>query len=189
MSLLVHDHSGLSVNGSIELRVFSPAHLRREIKAWDALDRGQKHERVRQLGADHAEQVAEVGNIALDGLLEFIPQALDPTSDAAATASHLALGDGGSTAADPGGESLNNEVYRIIVGDADTDGPDLLASAYLSQIEANGYVIREIGLAGGPSPTDDRLLTHAVLDEADYIEKNGDMVATFNYVLEFRRPA
>lgn len=189
MTHLYTTTSGLRVDGSIELRVFSPAYLRREIEAWDALDRGQKHEHVRQLGADHAEQVAEVGNIALDGLLEFIPQAIDPTTDAAATASHLALGDGGSTSAEPGDEALNNEVYRVIVGDADTDGADLLASAFLSQIEANGYTIREIGLAGGPSPADDRLLTHAVLDEADYIEKNGDMVATFNYVLEFRRPA
>lgn len=182
----VRDTGMFEPEGRVEVQEWDVATLRREIKAYDALDRVERLGRIRQLNAELADTVT-THNMALDGLLEFIPAALDPTAPASTSTSHLALGDG-TADPQPGNETLNNEVYRIQVGDADTDGADLLASAFLSQTEANGYTISEIGLAGGRE-TDDPLLTHAVLDSTETVDKNTNMVVVFNYVLEFRRPS
>lgn len=182
----VADAAPLAPVGRINIQRWDVATLRREIKGYDALGAGAKLSRIAQLD-DALADTTDVENIALDGLLEFIPAALDPTTTASATTSHLALGDG-TTDPQATNTSLNNEVYRIQVGDADSDGTDLLASAFLSQTEGNGYTISEVGLVGGPNEGD-KLLTHALLDSTQTIDKNTNMVVVFNYVLEFRRPA
>lgn len=179
------DQPTIDTQGTITVKTWDPAILRLYIPWWDALTDSDRLAELQALERD-IESTTITKNISLNGLLAHIANALNPIASSDATTSHLALG----TATDdpqPDGDSLGTEVYRTIVGDADTDGSDLLVSAILSQTEANGYTITEIGLAGGPDE-DDALLTHALLDVGQEIEKNTKMVVTFDYILEFRRP-
>lgn len=182
----VSDGSPLGFEGRITARTWSVGQLRGHIKQWPLLTDEEKLARIRQLDDDAAEDVIETHNLVVDGLLRFIVQGLDPTSSESAEASHLALGTSTDTPA-TGNESLGNEVYRTAVGDADRDGFDLITSTFVSQAEANGETITEIGLCGGPDGSDP-LLTHALLGSGEEIDKNSQMVVTIDYTLELRRP-
>lgn len=179
----IGEKAGLDIDGVVELRTWSAATLRTEIEDWPRLSDAEKAQALREAELNRY----RTSNIALNGLLEYIPASLAPGESVSATVSHLGLGTG-TTDPDPSNTALNEEVYRIGVGEADTDGTDLLVSTFLSQTEANGYTITEVGLVGGRSESAP-LLTHAVLDTADQIEKNTDMVVTINYVLSFQRPS
>lgn len=172
--------------GRVTTRTWSPATLRTHIKAWPVLESDQeKLRRIHQLNDALADSVNETTNIPVDGLLNYLAEGLNPTTSTMAQASHLALG---TAEDDPQGsnDTLGNEVYRTIVGDGDTTANELLTSTFLSQTEANGYNITEIGLCGGPQP-DGPLLTHALLGTGNTIEKNSSMVVTIDYILEFTR--
>lgn len=185
----VEDGDGFDAKGRIVARTWSPETLRREIKTWPLLETdSERIQAIRRLDDTYAEEVLETENIAVDGLLAFIARGLDPTSTESAQASHLAVG----TATDEPqatNTELGNEVYRSRVGDADRDGSDLLTSTFLSQAEANGYTLTEVGLVGGPVGSDEPLLTHALFDSGQEIEKTVGKAATIDYVLEIRRPA
>lgn len=188
----VHREQSDTVNvdpkGHITVKTWAPETLREHIKRWPILDTDTDRLRaIHQLDDSLAESITETENIAVDGLLTFIAQGLDPTSLERAETSHLALGTD-TTEPQASNESLGNEVYRTIVGDAEVDGADLLTSTFLSQTEANGYLLTELGLVGGPDQ-DDPLLTHALFASGEEIDKSTDLVATIDYVLELRRPA
>lgn len=182
------DTAHIDPTGHITVKTWSPETLREQIKRWPLLETDKERlQAIQQLNDELAESIHETENIAVDGFLTHIAQGLDPTSSQRAEASHLALG---TDTTDPQGSntSLGNEVYRTIVGDADVDGADLLTSTFLSQTEANGYLLTELGLVGGPNQ-DDPLLTHALFASGEEIDKTTEMVATIDYVLELRRPA
>lgn len=176
---------GLKPVGRITARTWEVEDLRKHIKSWPALSDEQKHERLRELGDELTADVTETENIPLDGLLAFIARGLDPTDASEAEAAYLALGDD-TTTPDSTNTELGNEIYRTVVGDADRDGADLLTSTFLSQAEANGETITEVGLAGGDVGSGEPLLTHALFASGDEIEKNSQMVATIDYILEIR---
>lgn len=181
-----HDEVAIGVTGRITTRTWTPKTLRSNIKAWPILESDKERlKKIRELDDHLAESVSETTNIPVDGLLSFIADGLDPTSSKRAEASHLAVGTGTT---DPRGSdtTLDTEVYRTIVGDAETSGKDLITSTYLSQTEANGHTITEIGLCGGPAP-DGTLLTRALLGPGRDIEKKSGMIATIDYILELRR--
>lgn len=183
----IRDRAGLGVKGTITARTWDVSTLTREIKSWPTLDEDEQHAVLSTLSDDHATSVARIENIALDGLLGFIARGLNPADPTSAEASHLALGTG-TAAPVEGGTELTAEVYRTPVGDADVGGSDLLTSTFISQAELNGITISEVGLAGGSVASGEPMLTHAVLDPADHIQKNSTMVVTINYELSIRRP-
>lgn len=182
------DEADIDPHGHVTARTWSPATLRRHINSWPVLETDKERlQAIRGVDPALAESTHTTENIAVDGLLNFIVQGLDPTSSKRAETSHLALGTD-TTTPQATNTSLGNEVYRTIVGDADVDGADLLTSTFLSQTEANGNLLTEIGLVGGPD-ADDPLLTHALFASGEEVEKTTDMVVTIDYVLELRRPA
>lgn len=184
----VCDRFGLGVNGHITIKTWDARMLRRRVKSWPTLTKQEQFEIVRELDDEYATTVTRTTNIPLDGLLGFIAKSLNPKSTETAEASFLAIGTG-TVEPVPTNTSLTDEVYRTAVGDAEVDGSDLLTSTFLSQAEANGYTISEIGLAGGDVGSDEPTLTHALLTPERYIEKNSRMVVTIDYVLEIRRPS
>lgn len=183
----ISDRAGFDPKGTITARTWDVPTLKRHIKSWPTLDENEQHAVLSTLNDDHASSVARIENIALDGLLGFIARGLNPTDPSSASASHLALGTG-TTAPVESGTALTAEEYRTPVGDADVGGSDLLTSTFISQAELNGVTISEVGLAGGPAGSGEPMLTHAVLDPVDYIDKNSTMVVTINYELSIRRP-
>lgn len=184
----VNDDAVIDPHGEITVRTWKPETLRANIKRWPLLETDQEKVRaIRHLEDSLAESVATTTNIALDGLLGFIATALDPRSSAVAEASHLAFGTG-TTDPTGGDTALANEVHRTIVGDADSAGADLLTSTFLSQTEANGHYLTEVGLVGGPAGSSAPFLTRALFSPGSEIEKNSEMIATIDYVLQIRRP-
>lgn len=179
------------VHGRITAQLWSLEQLRRRVKAWDVLDREQRLARLRSPGLElEPDRTITTTNLVVDGLLEELAHLLDPVNKSTGTpATHLALGEG-TTAASGSDTSLEAEVHRIKVGDSDVDtaGPDLLTSSFLSQAEANGTTITELGLCAGPDQSA-TLLTRAVLPSGDEVNKTSNMVVTFDYVIQFRRPA
>ena len=99
---------------------------------------------------------------------------------------YLALGDG-TTAPQATNNALNNEVYRAQVGTDEGDARDRVTSTFLSQNEANGETLAELGFVTGQTNENWTLLTHTVLDSADQYTKTSAMVITYNYVIEWRR--
>lgn len=185
----VDDEVAVDPQGTITVKTWSPETLRRHIKRWPLLETDSERLRaIRDLDDELAESVGETENIAVDGLLGFIAEGLDPTSSATAEASHLAVGT--ATTAPAGTDTaLGNEVHRTFVGDADVDGQDLLTSTFLSQTEANGHLITEIALYGGPVGSGKPMLTKALLGAGNEIDKNSELLATIDYTVEIRRPA
>lgn len=120
-------------------------------------------------------------NLVVDNFLEILARGVNPE------VRYLALGDG-TTTPQATNDALNNEVYRTGVGQDQQSGNDRLTSTFISQNEANGEAIREIGLTTGPAGGNWTLLTHLVLDPSDQVdEKTSNMAITIDYVLEFRR--
>lgn len=181
----LEDTAGLDPVGRITVREWDVDTLRQHIKSWPVLSDEEKHQRLRELEDSLTASVTETRNVAVEGLLAFIARGLDPTDTSAAEASHLALGDS-TTSPTTSDTSLGNEVYRTAVGDADRDGADLLTSTFISQAEANGETITEVGLYGGPVGSGEPLLTHALFDAGNEINKNSQMVVTIDYILEIR---
>lgn len=171
---------GISIRGIIRMRAWSLSALREEIPDWDERSRGDK---LRILLSEPIEPFHDIvtENLVTDEYLDTLASGLNPNP------THLALGN--ETTAPVGtNQTLNNEVYRTRVGQDESEGKDRLTSTLISQNEANGRSIREIGLTNGAKMGEWTLLTHAILDSADQIdEKTSSMTITIDYVLEYRR--
>lgn len=181
MSIRVSDSAG--VGGRVTVRVWDVEELEANYPRWSRRPRFLRHRLLSNPDYWPVDPIREgtTRNLATDGYLEALAAGADPEP------SHLALGDG-TTAPAGTNTQLNNEVYRTLVGQDEPDGKDRLTSTMVSQNEANGLAIREIGFTDGPTGGSWTLLTHTVLDAADQIDqKTSDITVTIQYVLEYRR--
>lgn len=172
--------SALGVTGHAEIRIWQASDLVAFDPSWSTYRASVRHALLEHPAAPEPVRVIESENLVMDNYLAALAagQAPQPT--------HLALGDG-TTAPATTNDSLNNEVYRTQVGQDESDGKDRLTSTFISQNEANGLAIREIGLTDGDTGGAWQLLTHLVLDAVDQVdEKTSNMTLTIDYVLEYR---
>lgn len=178
----VDPDASVGVTGRVRLRGWEVEDLRHHIPQWDRRLKRRRHAFLMSdlLEVDPVFEATET-NLILDNYLDILARG------EAVYPSHLALGDG-TTAPAAGNDSLNNEVYRPQVGQNVKDGHDRITSTFVSQNEANGEAIREVGLTNGRTDENWTLLTHVVLDDADQVdEKTSRIALTIDYVLEFRR--
>lgn len=182
MSPSITLRDGLGVSGRAVLRVWDVDELVAERPSWRFMNRGLREAFLmhRELWPCEPRRVIRSENLILDNYYQLLASGTHPDL------SNLALGDG-TTAPAAGNDSLNNEVYRTIVGQREQDGADRLTSTLISQNEANGQDIREVGLTTGSETEPSQLVTHIVLDSADRIEpKTSDMTVTIDYIIEYR---
>lgn len=172
-----------SITGVVTTRVWNVDELEQADPEWSDRPREERHALLCSPSTYPTAPTSEgtTTNIVVDGYLEALAAGEHPQP------THLAFGDGTATPAGAN-EALNNEVYRTIIGPDEADGRDRLTSTFLSQNEANGLDLREIGFTDGGVSDDWTLLTHAVLATADRVEsKTSNMTVTFNYSLMYRR--
>lgn len=175
---------GVAISGYAAVCAWKVDALRAALPEWDELPRERRHALLSgpstwPVAPFH---VGTTSNLVTDAYLEHIASGRDPIP------SHLALGDDASTQPTATDSSLNNEVYRTIVGQAEPDGSDILTSTYISQNEANGTAIREVGFTDSERSGVWKLLSHALLDAADQIEeKTSNMTLTIDYIIHFGR--
>lgn len=173
--------SSVGVAGRVRLRVWDVDELEEYIPQYSRRRRERRHALLSAALPVEPEREVVVENMVLDNYLEMLARGANEHPD------YLALGDG-TTAPDPANDSLNNEVYRTPTGQNEVTGSDRLTSTLISQNEANGEAIREVGLTTDARERSWTQLTHVVLDSADQIEeKNSKMALTIDYILEFRR--
>lgn len=172
---------GVGLAGWARIRGFDVEALAAEIPNWHSRRRGVRHAILSRDPPVAPTFDVATRNLVLDNYLEILARGVSPGL------THLALGDG-TTAPDPANNSLNNERYRTRVGQDEQSGLDRITSTFVSQNEANGEAIREIGFTTGPRDGNWTQLTHLVLDEGDQIdEKNSSTAVTIDYIIEFRR--
>lgn len=173
----------MTVRGVVTTRIWSASALERVRPNWSNLPRETRHRLLSKPERYPAspKYVGKTENLVLNAYLEAFAAGENPTP------SHLALGDG-TTEPQASNTSLNNEVYRSIVGQDEADGRDRLTSTFLSQDEANGLALREVGFTDGPTTEDWQQLTHVVLSTSDQIDqKTSDEIVTYQYELHWRR--
>lgn len=179
---MIERRESFGVTGRIELKVWDVPKLESAEPRWSSLSKSRRLRLLREevLGVE-PEHVGGTENMVLDNYLEALALGQNPEP------SHLALGDG-TTAPDATNDSLNNEVYRTIVGDDESENLDRITSTLISQNEAVGSAIREMGFADGPRSGRWMQMTQAILDTVDQVdEKTSNMAITINYILEYRR--
>lgn len=177
------EDASLMVRGRVTIRVWSVSALERALTNWSRLPRDTRFNMLTKPSKFPVapKHVGTSWNMVLNNYLEALARGENPPP------THLALGDG-TTAEDPANNSLNNEVYRSTVGQDETDGRDRLTSTFLSQDEANGLALREIGFTDGAVNDDWTQLTHTVLPTSDQIdEKTSEETVTYDYELLYRR--
>lgn len=174
----------MAVSGYAAVCAWQVDALRAVRPDWDGLARDTRHALLSGPSSWPVEpfHIGTTSNLVTDAYLEEIASGGDHIP------SHLALGDDASTQPTATDTSLNNEVYRTVVGQAEPDGADILTSTYISQNEANGSAIREVGFTDAERSGVWQLLSHALLDTADQIdEKTSNMTLTIDYVISFSR--
>lgn len=173
--------SSVGMVGRVRIRGWDVDDLRHLIPQWDRRRRARRHAFLTaDLPVEPVFEATET-NLILDNYLDILARG------EAVRPSYLAIGDG-TTAPDAANNALNNEVYRTSVGQSEKAGHDRITSTFISQNEANGEAIREVGLATDAREQNWTLLTHVVLDSADQVdEKTSRIAVTIDYVLEFRR--
>lgn len=178
-SLSTTDRYGYS--GVARLRVFDVGALQNEWSCWNDFPREIKRKATRLVSAKR--EITQQNKI-LDNFFDGVNINLDRNTDGSdLSASHLAIGDVSSTVPDDA-DTLNNEVHRTIVGETDRADNDLITSTLIGQGEAVGEDIKEIGLAPGPDPSSDAILTHIALDSVNQVtSKSSDEVVTVDYTL------
>lgn len=172
-----------AIKGRVTMRVWSADALERARPGWSDLPRETRHRLLSTPSEFPAapKHVGEAWNMVLDNYLEALAAGDNPAP------SHLAIGDG-TTSPAAGNNALNNEVYRTVVGQDETDGRDRLTSTFLSQNEANGLALREIGFTDGATSENWTQLTHVVLPSSDQIDsKTSGETVTYDYTLQYRR--
>lgn len=170
-------------DGLVAMHIWDARELARVWPDWPDLPRAERHARLREPSAAPVspDRTVRGQNMILDAYLEALAAGENPVP------TNLALGDG-TTPPVATNTSLNNEVYRTFVGDTDAAGQDMLTSTFISQNEANGEAIREIGFTDGEVTDSWTQLTHLVLDPADQVdEKTSTMTITIDYALLWRR--
>lgn len=178
----VDSTDSFGITGRVTVRVWDVPTLREYIPRWSALPREARHARLSDPDALPVEptHVGTSTNMILDNYLEAFAAGNYPQP------THLALGDG-TTSPAAGNDALNNEVYRTVVGQDEADGKDRLTSTFISQNEANGQALRELGFTDGATSDDWQQLTHTVLQSSDQIdEKTSSETVTYDYDLQFR---
>ena len=168
--------------GDVRVAVHDRDDLRRAASnrglEFDSLGKGDRHELAREV--DPA-AVWDTTNTTVRGLHDWIVDALHPgTSESSETVTHLAVGTDGTTPTSDD-SALGNEVYRVENTSRDNRGRDLWTSTFLDTTEANGYVLREIGLF--TSSSGGLMVNRALITE---IEKNNRKTVTIDVTLKFR---
>lgn len=168
------------VRGHATIRVWRARELNGWNDQWENISKPARHALLKQDLTPSPHRVVRVENLVTDNYLAGLASGQSPQP------THLAIGDG-TTAPDSTNDQLNNEVYRTVVGQDESSGKDRITSTFISQNEANGLAIREIGLTDGDSTGAWQLLTHLVLDSVDQVDdKTSNMTLTIDYVLEYR---
>lgn len=167
--------------GIVRLRVFDVADLRAEWSLWDHFSDTTKLRATRLL---EAKQQVVVENQILNNFYTSVNKHLDRNDTGSGlSASHIAIGDN-STSVSATADTMNNEVYRTLVGQTDQSGTDLITSSLIGQAEAVGEDIKEVALAPGPDPTTDSILTHTALPSGSQVtNKSSGEAVTIDYTL------
>ena len=167
--------------GIVRLRVFDVADLRAEWSLWDHFSVETKLKATRLL---EAKRQIVVENQVLDNFYILVNKNLDRnTANDGLDASHVAIGDT-ATSLSATADTMNNEVYRTLVGQSDTSGTDLITSSLIGQAEAVGEDIKEVSLAPGPDPSTDSILTHTALPSGSQVtNKSSGEAVTIDYTL------
>ncbi|ELY91480.1 hypothetical protein C484_10646 [Natrialba taiwanensis DSM 12281] len=166
----------------MEIRIWDVDTVENADPEWPNRPREERHAMLQDPSTYPAAPIheGETTNLAVDGYFEALAAGDNPQP------THLAIGDD-DTPAEATNTSLNNEVYRTVVGDDEPDGRDRVTSTFISQNEANGYTLREIGFVTGAVDDNWQLLTHVALDSTDHIDKTSNNMIVYNYTLEWRR--
>lgn len=155
------------VSGRIVRKTYDTDKKREQIPEWDDYDDlcgrlGETFDdqpnplnaaRIRALEdiGPEPEDIDETKNVVLDLFLTYIVDHIDPNqSIGAIDTSHLAVGndDSSISSSDTG---LGDEVYRTSIDSSTDNGKDLATQTLLDEGEANGFVIRELGLVSASS--------------------------------------
>lgn len=137
--------------------------------------------RIAALDELRPDDVFESGNTQLEVFHENIVDVVDPNQSVSAIdASHLALGDDGSSTA-YGDTGLTNEIYREGVDSTTDNGNDLKTSTLLAEDEGNGNTYRELGLVS--ASTGGTFFNHSLIEART---KTNEETMTFEVVLQFR---
>ena len=163
----------IGIESNVRVRVYDGRELAR-VPEWEQLDDSEKLEVL-----DRREPLREHyhHNTTTVDLFEYLVDDLDVNQTANVTASHLAVGNDG-TSPSSGNRSLNNEVYRTQIASSTDAGDTLETRVLLDTSEANGYMIRECGLVTASSSG--LLLNHSLLNEE---EKNDRKAFTIDVSL------
>ena len=176
MSSNIQRDEGAGFVGEITVSLFDVATLESRYSNWSQLPKDRRLELLKADG-DRPDpyRVIEQENLILNSFLEqFAAGETDLPL--------LALGDSAVTP-DETNTELNSEVWRTAVGQDEPSGSVRLTSTLLSQNEANGESIVEIGFHDGT-----RLLTHAILSPGERIdEKTASDTATIDYSIRHER--
>lgn len=148
----------VAIESNIRVAVYDGRELER-VLGWDRLSELEKLELIdsRQPLREHYHH-----NTTTVDLFEYVVDNLDPSQAVNESASHLAVGTGGTSPSSTN-RSLNNEVYRTAIASS-TDSSDTLETrTLLDTSEANGNTIREVGLV--TASTGGLLLNHSLIND------------------------
>ena len=178
--------SSATITGRIDSKVHDVSDLQENYDNWDQMDNKEKLEASRSV---EPEEEFTVYNVTVTDFHEYFVDNLDPNQTSAkdnVTASHVGLGDDGSTGTTTGDSDLNNRVFSKEVSDHSDNGSSLLCSTFVASSEANGFTLDEIGLySGDPANlTNDEvfLLNHTTFSS---VTKDNTKTVTFDVTLTF----
>lgn len=168
--------SGFSIEGYVSLEGYRHDELLAAYPDWDSLSKEAKLDRLAEPESSLSPTVTgETQNMVLDTFLE-------EHARGSADLPYLAIGDG-TESPEPENETLNNEIWRTLVGRDEGNDNVRLTSTLLSSSEANGEAVAEIGFAN-----DEYVLTHTVLPPGDRIDsKDPEMAVVIYYELQYQR--
>lgn len=199
-------HSGLSIEGRIDILQHDVDDLREAVPEWDDLDKkAKKLVTLPPEGIDlgdvdedyHDYALLEVEptdeehthNVTCVGLHEYIVDNLDPAQTAVkdnVTAAYLGLGTDGTTTPASGDTDLNTRVYSETVTDHADNGASILCSTFVDSTEGNGNTFAELGLYSGDpanlANADVFLLNHSTFSG---VTKDNSKTVTFDVTLSF----
>lgn len=165
---------GMGISGHVSIEGYRTDDVRSLHPEWDDASEKERIDILEESDVDPVVTANET-NLILD---EF----LYAHARGNANLPYLAVGD---KTAEPNvtNDSLNNETWRTQVGRDEGANNSRLTSTLLSESEANGYGIAEVGFAN-----DDALLTHAILSPGDRIEeKTPGVVVVIYYEIQYQR--
>jgi len=168
------------IRGHVEIDVHDVAALQAAAPDWDTLDTHERLGVARTVTPTHS---ASSPNVTVREYHGHIARAANrnQAADVDTAISHLAIGDDDAEGVSITDSSLNNEQYRTGITNATTLASDgeFHAETFLDAGEANGIMVREVGLV---IDAEGVLVNHAtVLDERKTVNKTFTIDVELHY--------